>query len=287
MRFVPAFLFLIEAIVFAPHAFAFQESCERQATRTFDELITVWTWESFWDGKTNGFRYQSSKNAVIDVFWNANTAGMCSLELGSCTAYELRGTTVGPFLLATSRLREKDIQQATSEFLRKLSEPQVTQVQMSGDSRDHRDAGRFEKGGNTLSIPGPSSQVVFQRSASPFQTCVLTRQLLPALGLPRAIRDRIQPGNLGELEKWLKGRLHTGPGNSRSEYVIPYYAPEDPMIYVLVRVDEVTESVILILPDTDGAAWSIGGHFDAKESPAQLQRMERLILSAKMISVIR
>ena len=66
-----------------------------------------------------------------------------------------------------------------------------------------------------------------------------------------------------------------------------YYAPSDPMVYVLVRINGKTESVIFALLRPGGTDWQIGGHFDAKESPTQVQRLEPLILSAKMTSVFR
>ncbi len=106
--------------------------------------------------------------------------------------------------------------------------------------------------------------------------------VFPKLGPPRAITQRIVPRNLGTLEVWLSG-LHTKPG-TKSEYVIPYYAIEDPMIYVLVRVNEATESIISVLPDPD-LGWRLGGHFDVRESPGLTRRLQNLILSVRLATV--
>lgn len=137
-----------------------------------------------------------------------------------------------------------------------------------------------------VSIPTTPNELVIQRNASGFQSCVLSNQKLPSLGLPKPIQDKITPDNLPAFERWLQGRLHPRAG-SKSEYVIPYYAPKDPMVYLLIRVNGITESVIFVVASPSGEEWRIGGHFDPKESPAEVRRLEPLILSAKMTSILR
>jgi hypothetical protein len=186
--------------------------------------------------------------------------------------------------MAAGRLGTTNLRQATDGFLRKLNEPWVIH---ESNNRKPDSEGRFDRGGTAVSIPTPGSEVVVQRNASSFQSCVLTDGSFPPLGLPQPIRDKITPDSLGAFERWLEGRLHPGPAGTKSEYVIPYYAPSDPMVYVLVRINGKTESVIFALLRPGGTDWQIGGHFDAKESPTQVQRLEPLILSAKMTSVFR
>src|SRR6266404_4507850 len=100
-------------------AMALQNPCQDEGNRTVDELIERWKWESFWNGGTSGFRYQPRANATVDVFWNAELIGMCSLEIGSCTAYERTAAPFGQFVTSADRLRVTDLHQATKMFLRK------------------------------------------------------------------------------------------------------------------------------------------------------------------------
>jgi hypothetical protein len=186
--------------------------------------------------------------------------------------------------MAADRLRTADLQQATEEFLRRLSEPRVIH---ESDTRKPDTGGRFRGSTTTLSVPVPGSDVVVQRNASGIQTCTLTDERFPPLRLPGTIRDKITPDNVGAFERWLEGRLQPGSVGAKSEYVIPYYSADDPMVYVQVRINGETESVIFVLPMPDSAGWRIGGHFASKESPTEVQRLEALILSAKMISVFR
>ena len=284
MRRLTAVLIVFGALTMVPGIRAFQDPCQDEGKRTIDELIGRWMWESFWDGGTSGFQYHPRAKATVDVFWNGDLIGMCSLDLGSCTAYERNEARLGQFAMAADRLRTTDLHQATEAFLRRLNEPRVIH---QSNTRKPDGEGRFERGGTAVSIPTPGSEVVVQRNASSFESCLLTDRSFRPLGLPQPIRDKITPDNLGAFERWLEGRLHAGPAGTKSEYVIPYYAPSDPMVYVLIRVNGKTESVIFVLPRPGGTDWQIGGHFDAKESPTQVQRLEPLILSAKMTSVFR
>lgn len=284
MRQLTAFLVVFGAFTAAQAAWALQDPCQDEGKRAVDDLVERWTWESFWDGATSGFQYRPRANARVDVFWNTDLIGLCSPDLGSCTAYERNGARLGQFALSADRLRGSDLGQTTETFLRRLNEPRVIN---NADTRHQPDnAGRFERGGTVVSIPTPGSEVVVQRNATGFQTCILTNRSFPPLGRPKPIRDKITPDNLGAFEQWLEGRLHP-PVGAKSEYVIPYYAPSDPMIYVLVRVNGATESVIFAVADPGGTGWRIGGHFDPKESPEQVQRLGPLILSARMTSVLR
>ena len=287
MRHSSALLVFFGALMCAQAARAWQGSCPDKGEGVFGELIERWTWESFWEGRTSGFQYKPQAKATVDVFWNANLVGMCSQDLGSCTAYERLGIGLGQSAGAADRTPGADLRQSTEMFLRKLNEPRVISQHHEVDSRLPPDnAGRFEHDGTVVSIPTTPNELVIQRNASGFQSCVLSNQKLPSLGLPKPIQDKITPDNLPAFERWLQGRLHPRAG-SKSEYVIPYYAPEDPLIYVLVRVNGATESVIFAVADPSGPGWRLGGHFDPKESPAQVQRLEPLILSARMASVLR
>jgi hypothetical protein len=277
-------LIVFGALTVTPGIRASQDPCQDEGTRTIDVLIERWTWESFWDGATSGFQYQPRANAKADVFWNNDLIGMCSPELGACTAYDRNGVRLGRFALS-GRLRGAALPQATETFLRRLNVPRViSEGNNAGSSHQSLSAGQFGRGGTALSIPTPENQTVVQRNASGFQTCMVTNRSFPLLGPPKAIRDRFTPENLGAFEQWLESQMHP-PVGAPSEYVIPYYSPNDPMVYVLVRVNGATESVIFVAPDPTGTGWRIGGHFDPKESPAQVQRLEPLILSAKMTSV--
>ena len=172
-------------------------------------------------------------NAKVEVFWNTDLIGMCSLELGSCTAYERNGGRLGQFALS-ERLRGAELRQASHTFLWRLNKPRVIPEASNAGSRRQADsAGHFESGGTVLSIPTPGREVVIQRNAGKFQTCATNRSF-PALGLPRPIRDKIKPEDLSAFQQWLEGRLHAA-AEAKSEYVIPYYASNDPMVYVLVR----------------------------------------------------
>jgi len=286
MRKSTAFVVFFGTLTVAQAASAFQDTCQDEGRRAVDELLERWTWESFWDGSTSGFRYQPRGKATVEVFWNADLIGMCSLELGACTAYGRNGSRLGQFALS-EHLRGTELGQATEAFLRRLNEPRVVRQSSKIRSRGQPDsAGHFEGGGTVVSIPAPASEVVVQRNASGLQTCVVTNRSFPPLGPPKPIRDKITPENLTSFLQWLEGRLHP-PAGAKSEYVIPYYASNDPMIYVLVRVNGTTESVIFAVADPIGAGWRLGGHFDPKESPAQVQRLEPLILSARMTLVSR
>ena len=279
MRRLTAVLIVFGGLTVAPGIWAFQDPCQDEGKRAIDGLVERWTWESFWDGGTSGFQYQPRAKATVEIFWNTDLIGMCPLGLGTCTAYERNGARLGQFAMADP-VRTTDLHQATEGFLRRLSEPRVIR---QSNTRKPDSEGRFERGGTAVSIPTPAPEVVVQRNASGLQTCALTDRSFPALGLPRPIRDKVTPDNLSAFEQWLKGRLHPGPAGTKSEYVIPYYSLDDPMVYVLVRVNGKTESVIFVVPMPDGTGWRIGGHFDPKESPTQVQRLEPLILSAKMM----
>jgi hypothetical protein len=285
MRQSTALLVIFSALTAAHAARAFQDSCKDEGKRVVDELLERWTWESFWDGSTSGFRYQPRVKATAEVFWNTDLAGMCSMELGSCTSYGRAGAGLGQFALS-ERVRRADLRQATEVFLRRLAEPRVVAQSGSARSQGQIDsAGHFERAGTVLSIPTPASEAVVQRNVSRLQTCILVNRRFPPLGLPKAIRDRIIPNNLKEFQQWLQSRLHPAVG-AKSEYVIPYYGSNDSTIYVLVRVNGVTESVIFAVSDPSGTGWRLGGHFDPRESPTQVQRLAPLILSAKMTSVL-
>jgi len=284
MRCLTAVLICFGGLTVAPGIWGFQDPCQDEGKRAVDELVERWRWESFWNGGTSGCQDRPRAKATVDVFWNADLIGMCSLDLGSCTAYERNGARLGQLAMAAGRLSATDLRQATEGFFRRLNEPQVVH---ESNKREPDTEGRFERGGTAVSIPTPGSEVVIQRNAGGFQSCVLTGRSFPPLGLPQPVGSKITPKNLGAFERWLEGRLHPGPAGTKSEYAIPYYAPSDPMVYVLIRVNGKTESVIFVLPGLGGTDWQIGGHFDAKESPTQVQRLEPLILSAKMTSVFR
>jgi hypothetical protein len=283
MRHQTVGLIVFGTLTVAPGIWAFQAPCQDEGKHALDELIQRWTWESFWDGATSGFRYQSRSKATVEIFWNADLIGMCLPGLGACTAYGRDGARLGQFAMADP-VRTTDLHQATEGFIRRLSEPRVIR---QNNTRKPDSEGRFERGGTAVSIPTPGSEVVVQRNATGFQSCVLTDRSFPPLGLPQAIREKTTPDNLGAFERWLEGRLHPGPAGTKSEYVVPYYSLDDPMIYVLVRINGKTESVIFVLPTPDGTSWRLGGHFDPKESPTQVRRLEPLVLSAKMTSVLR
>jgi len=284
MRCLTVTLVLFSALTVTQGISAFQGPCQDEGKHAMDGLIQRWTWEWFWDGEISGFQYQPRAKATVEMFWNTDLVGMCSLGLASCTAYERNGARLGQFAMAADRLRATDLQQATDGFLQGLNEPRIIH---KSNNRKPESVGRFEHSGTVASIPAAGSEVVVQRNASGFQTCVLPDASFPLLSLPQPIRDKSTPDNLGAFERWLKGRLHPGPAGTKSEYVIPYFAPNDPMVYVLIRINGVTESVVFAVPWPGGTDWQIGGHFDAKESPDQVQRLERLILSAKMTSVFR
>lgn len=109
MRQSAVFLVVFGALTVAQMAWAFQDApCQDEGKRAVDDLIERWEWESFWDGSTSGFRYQPRANAKVDVFWNTDLIGMCSLDLGSCTAYERNGTRLGQFTLSDRVLFEKE-----------------------------------------------------------------------------------------------------------------------------------------------------------------------------------
>jgi hypothetical protein len=281
-------LVVFGALADAPGGRASQDAlCLEEGKRAFDDLVERWTWESFWDGSTSGFRYRPRANGEAEVFWNADMVGMCSQQLGSCTAYERSGGRLGQFALS-SRVRGGEISPATDAFLHSLNEPRI--VAEGGDTGSRGLAGSYgplEGRGVVQSIPTPGRVVVVQQSTSGFQSCNLPNWSFPPLGPPVPIRDKITPASLSSFKGWLDGNLHPWPVGAKSEYVIPYYGPDDPMVYVLVRVGGVTESVIFIVAEPDGDGWRIGGHFDPKESPAQVHRLARLILSARMTSVVR
>lgn len=286
MRCLVVVLGVLGALWATPWAWTFQDPCQDEGKRAIDELVERWTWELFWDGGTSGFQYQPRANARADVFWNPDLIGMCSPELGTCTAYERNGARLGQFALS-GPLRGPEIRQATETFLRRLNEPRVILEGNSARSgRQPESSGHFEGGGTVVEIPTPPDSVVVQRNATGFQTCPMASLSFPALGPPKAVRKKTTPENLGAFERWLEGRPRP-PAGATAEYVIPYYAPSDPLVYVLVRVNRATESVIFVVPGPSGTGWRIGGHFDPKESPAQVRRLEPLILSAKMTSVVR
>ena len=283
MRHPTAFAAIYGAVIVAQAAWAFQVPCQDEGKRVLESLTERWEWEAFWDGKTSGFQYQPRGNATTEVFWNPGFSGMCSLEIGACTAYERNGVRLGRFTLSEP-LRGVRLRQATEVFLRKLNEQRVVSEDRNAGPRDKIEgAGHWESGATVLSIPAPRGEVVVRRDAGSFQTCTINTSF-PRLDSPKSIRDKITPEDLSAFQQWLEGRLHP-PAGATSEYVIPYYGSNDPMVYVLVRVNGTTESVIFAVADPRGTGWRLGGHFDPKESPTQVQRLEPLILSGRMTSV--
>jgi len=287
MRQSNVLLVFLSMLVCALAAQGGQGTCPDEGHGIVDALIERWTWESYWEGRTSGFQYTPQARATMGVFWNSDVVGMCSQDFGSCTAYERLGIGLGQWTGAADRALGANLHESTEIFLRRLSKPRIiSQRQGVGFRRRSDNAGRFERDGTVVSVPTPPGELVIQRNPSGFHSCVLSNQQFPSLGLPKAIRDKIAPDNLPALERWLRGRLHPQTG-SKSEYVIPYYAPKDPMIYLLIRVNGVTESVIFVVASPSGEEWRIGGHFDPRESPTEVRRLEPLILSATMTSVFR
>ncbi len=265
------------------NAAAFQDQCGRSGDETFGELIERWSWETFWKGHTGGFHYQPKSKASAEVFWNAELVGMCSLELSACVAYERERSTIGQLALAVDKVSGTRLGQATEAFLLELGKPRV--VGVAGKSA--KEPRKYEGGGKVLAIPNPDREVIVPRNVRPLQRCIVSQRTFPPLDSPKAIRGEIKPVTLERFEVWLRARLHPGPPGSKNEYVIPYYSPSDPMVYVLVRVNGVTESVIFAISEPSGENWTIGGHFDVKESPAETSRLSSRILAARMTTVGR
>ena len=267
---------------------ALQMPCEGEANRIFERLIERWAWELYWDGSVTGVSYQPRQRATIEVFWNAEVVGICSPEAAWCTSYERNGASIGQFITSLGQSARAGVRHMTDTFVRKLHGPRVIVEEANkGTARQGGGADRYEAGGAVLAIPSPPKEVVVERNTTGLQTCVLTGKSFPLLGPPQPTRDRVTPSNLTEFERWLRDTLQPGPPGTRSEYVIPYYAPGDPLVYILVNVSGATESIVIAAPLPGGAGWRIGGHFDSTESPRQLQRLRSLVLAARMTSILR
>jgi len=260
-----------------------QSPCHDEGKHAIDDLLARWSWELFWDGETSGFRYHPRAKAKVNVFWNAELTGMCSVDLGLCTAYERGKGGLRQFRMAENFLGRKDLYQVSDDFLRNLGESRSSQDSNAYKPGSER---RFEGGGTSVLIPTPSGESA-QAKAVNVQSCLLSDRRFPPLGPPRPIRSKITPNNIEAFKRWLQGRLQPGPVGTKSEYVIPYYDPSDPMIYVLVITNGKTESVVFAVPRQGEADWRIGGHFDAKESTTEVERLEHLIRSSKLTSVYR
>lgn len=267
---------------------ALQAPCQEQASRILEQLIGRWEWESYWDGAVTAVRYQSHQNATVEVFWNAELVGVCSPQVSGCALYERKGASIRQFLDSLVQPPGVDVRQMTDAFLRKLREPRViVEEANNGPARQAGGADRYEGGGKVMAVPSPPNEVIVERNTKGLQTCVVTREHFPRLRTPQPIRDKVRPSNLAEFERWLRERLQPGPSGTSSEYVIPYYAPTDPVIYILVNVNGASESIVIVAPASDDVGWRIGGHFDSKESPKQMERLRSLVLAARMTSILR
>src|SRR5581483_7038207 len=111
-------------IVLPSATVAFQTPCPEAASRLFGQLLDRWAWEFFWNDATGGFRYQPRSSADVNLFWNGELVGMCSIDIGSCSAYERRDATLGPFITSVNGIRG-DIVDATARFLREIGAPRV------------------------------------------------------------------------------------------------------------------------------------------------------------------
>jgi hypothetical protein len=266
-------------------ALAFQDlPCESEGKRVLADVADRWEWESFWDGGTSGFQYMPKTRSTAIAFWNSDLGGICSAELGACTAYERSGAQLGEFLRAKMFSAGVRSREAETTLLAELGEPRILAGPAPASDGRESGVGRFAGGGAVFVIPAPSQEVAVRRNVAGVQSCVLQNNRFPPLRLPRSVRNKIKPDGVLELELWLKGRLHP-PSGKTIEYIIPYYAPSDPVVYVLVRVGGITESVVLVVRSPAGGGWQIGGHLDPNESPDRMRRVEGLILSARMVSV--
>jgi hypothetical protein len=187
-----------------------------------------------------------------------------------------------------SPVPEKNLSEATASFLRKLSAPRVVKNTDRGRTAGvPAGANEFEYDGKKVFMPMPGDKLIIEGNRKPVQTCVVTGRQFSPLKLPKPLRDRTRPDNLDAFVRWLKVRLGPEPIGTRYEYVIPYFSPLDPGIFLLIRKNGVTESVIGVHFDQEYKNWRIGGHYEPNESPDRVKQLESLILSAKMMSVFR
>jgi hypothetical protein len=110
--------------------------------------------------------------------------------------------------------------------------------------------------------------------------------MLPPLDIPDAIQHKIVPADLSRLITELKELSRNIPITERAsvEFVIPFYASSDPLVYVLVRSKGNPDSIIFLIRDGEGK-WKVGGHFDSQYSQSQIDQLRPIILSASMTSV--
>jgi len=255
--------------------------CAEDATSRLERLHERWRWEMFWKSGIQRSRYTLGRRVSIELFWNNDQLGFCSLGLDSCALYTSSKSALGEMVGWSSGLRHHNLDAETQTFLRNpIRSPVVTRIPGSGPPRDSRS---FETGEGRVSIPviQPGNG---RRDPGTFHKCK-TDLLLQALDVPDAVQGKIVPADLGQLITTLKELSGNIPITMRGsvEFVIPYYAPSDPLVDILVKSKGNPDSIIFLIHD--GERWSVGGHFDHQLSQSKIDELRPVILSAAMTTV--
>ena len=184
--------------------------------------------------------------------------------------------------------RGANLRQATAEFLGKLSAPRILESRTSTSpatsgqwTREDQPAAVVE-----VQIPPPSEKLVIQRRIQDLHTCTLAGSRFPPLDLPKVIQEKTIPPNLADFKAWIASRFPASPPGQKSEWIIPYYDPSDPIIFLLNRVNGVAKLVIGASPARNGEGWQMACHFDLTEGAAELRRLAPRIVTAQMATLL-
>ena len=261
--------------------------CPGEASPRIAQVRQRWQWEIFWGTGISRRQYAAGRSVSIQWFWRDNQVGFCSFDLGTCALYDSTESSLGQIVASSSPSRRRDLGAVARSFLQTPARPPVvTRIPNSAGQGVNGDARVFAGEGGRITLPEVGEGKGNGQSYREFKFC-RDQIALPAIEPPEAISKRTVPDDLQKVTALLRKLLANLPDQARGKtnFFIPFYAPSDPMLFVLVRTSGEPDSIIFLVHGENGSDWKVGGHFDSQFSQSQLDKLVPLILSAKMTSV--
>ncbi len=259
--------------------------CNGEAASRLSQIRERWQWEMFWDAGVKIPPDAAGKRIHVEVFWNRDEVGFCSLDLGSCAKYAIIGDMLGQ-MTASAAIPEqqRNLAAATEAFLNAPVLPPVVTRVPSGSSGNDRTGTVFSNGKQSISLPAPSRSGGGQGAS--FRACT-TEEAVPSPEPPETLRKRTTPDDLPQVKTLLTHMGQNIPPAMRAstEFIVPSYSEPDPMIYILVRTKGSSDSIIFLMRDGQSQLWKVGGHFEAPMGQFQLDRLVPKILARQMAVV--
>jgi hypothetical protein len=284
-NFITSFAPLVLLVSLAQIGLASDFPCSGEAASHLSQIRERWQWEIFWEAGIKGRSDVAGKRIHTELFWNRDEVGFCSLDLGSCAKYAILGEMLGQMTASTETDGQRDLGGATEAFLNgPVLPPVITRAPPVGTANDRTGPAVFRNGKQSISLPGPSGRMEDQ--AVSFHACT-TEVAPPSQEPPESIKRRIRPGDLAQVRSLLTHIGQNIPAGKRAstEFLVPFYAETDPMIYVLVRAKGSSDSIIFLVRDGQNHLWKVGGHFEEPMGRFQLDKLAPKIRSSQMVAV--